>query len=104
MLENGRVPSCSHGQAPTEHQVKSHMKVHLDFSQILIPSQRKQAEPSPPHSPATSDNIALIWGLFPVVCAPSLGLWLGSGLSLPACHSGVIRLSTLSVRRYFICK
>ena len=22
MLENGRVPSCLHGQAPTEHQVQ----------------------------------------------------------------------------------
>lgn len=22
MLENGQVPSCSHGQAPTEHQVQ----------------------------------------------------------------------------------
>lgn len=67
MLENGRVPACSHGQAPTEQQVQVTYEGPSGFFPNPL-SQREQAELSPPHSPATSDNTALIWGLFPAVC------------------------------------
>ena len=44
------------GRHPRSSTAESCLKVRLDFSQILILSQRAWAEPSPPHPPTTSDS------------------------------------------------
>ena len=44
------------GRHPLSTKCESCLKVLLDFSQILILSQREWAEPSPPHPPTTSNS------------------------------------------------
>lgn len=69
----GCLSSCSSGQTPTERQGESCLKVCLDFSQILILSQREWGEPSPPHPPTTYNGITWFWVIFPVASVHPAG-------------------------------